>query len=58
MRSLVAGLGLAAAALAADGPAQEIPSFARELPRIRTREPIFQFNGKDLTGFYTYLNQA
>ena len=57
MRCIVAGLGLAVAALAADGPAQEIPSFAREVPRIRTGEPIFQFNGKDLTGFYTYLHE-
>jgi hypothetical protein len=36
--------------------AQEVPSFARELPAIRAGEPIFQFNGKDLTGFYTYLH--
>jgi hypothetical protein len=57
MRAIVAGLGLAVAALAADSPAQEIPSFAHELPRIRTKEPSFQFNGKDLTGFYTYLNK-
>ena len=26
--------------------------------RIRTGEPIFQFNGKNLTGFYTYLHDA
>jgi hypothetical protein len=36
--------------------AQEVPVFARDLPAIRTSEPIFQFNGKDLTGFYTYLH--
>ena len=57
MRFIVVGLGLAVAALAADGPAHDVPSFARELPRIRTGEPIFQFNGKDLTGFYSYLNK-
>ncbi len=33
----------------------EVPSFARERPAIKTGEPIFEFNGKDLTGFYTYL---
>lgn len=32
----------------------EIPSFAKEVPNVRTGEPIFQFNGKDLSGFYTY----
>jgi hypothetical protein len=36
--------------------AQEIPTFARDLPSIKTGEPIFQFNGKDLSGFYTYLH--
>ncbi len=35
--------------------AQDIPAFAREVPRVRTGEPIFEFNGKDLSGFYTYL---
>ena len=57
MRFIVVGVGLAATALAAASPAQEIPSFAQEVPRIRTKEPIFQFNRKDLTGFYTYLNK-
>ncbi len=32
----------------------EIPSFARDVPHVKTGDPIFQFNGKDLTGFYTY----
>lgn len=36
--------------------APQVPSFARELPPIRTGEPWLQFNGKDLTGFYTYLH--
>ena len=54
----VAGLGLGRARpWRATGQAQEIPSFARDVPAIRTGEPIFQFNGKDLTGFYTYLHE-
>jgi hypothetical protein len=36
--------------------AQEAPSFARDLPRIKTGELLFAFNGKDLTGFYSYLH--
>lgn len=32
----------------------EVPSFARDVPHVKTGEPVFQFNGKDLTGFYTY----
>jgi len=34
-----------------------IPSFAREVPTIRSGLPIFSFNGKDLSGFYTYTRQ-
>jgi hypothetical protein len=37
----------------AGGP--DVPSFARELPRIKSGDPILRFNGKDLTGFYTFL---
>jgi hypothetical protein len=33
---------------------EPIPSFARELPPIKSGPPIFAFNGKDLTGFYPY----
>ena len=33
----------------------EVPSFARDVPVIRSGEPIFRFNGKDLAGFYPYL---
>jgi hypothetical protein len=36
----------------ADTP--EIPAFAKDLPRIHSGSPILAFNGKDLTGFYTY----
>jgi hypothetical protein len=40
----------------ADEPARaDIPSFARAVPTIRSGEPIFRFNGKDLAGFYPYL---
>lgn len=35
--------------------AADVPAFAKELPPIKSGEPIFEFNGKDLTGFYTYL---
>jgi Domain of Unknown Function (DUF1080) len=54
---IIAVLGLVSAAWGADDPRPPIPSFALELPRVRSGEPIFQFNSKDLTGFYTYLNQ-
>ncbi|MDE2508094.1 MAG: DUF1080 domain-containing protein [Planctomycetota bacterium] len=30
------------------------PSFAHEVPAIREGKPVLAFNGKDLTGFYTY----
>jgi hypothetical protein len=36
--------------------ASDVPPFARELPQVRTGPPVFAFNGKDLTGFYTYLH--
>ena len=50
--------GLAVLATARTGPESQtdVPSFARDLPTIRSGEPIFQFNGKDLTGFYPYLH--
>jgi hypothetical protein len=51
----ILGLGIWAIPLA--GKAQEPPLFARELPRIKSGEPIFAFNRKDLTGFYTYLRE-
>src|SRR5438309_410680 len=38
----------------ADPP--EVPSFAREVPSVRSGSPVLAFNGKDLTGFYTYLH--
>jgi hypothetical protein len=54
---LVAAIATAFLSLAADGPDPKIPPFAREVPHIRTGEPTFQFNGKDLSGFYTYLRE-
>ncbi len=50
--ALVLSIGLTLTARA-EGP--EIPSFARDVPQIKTGDPVFKFNGKDLTGFYTYL---
>jgi Domain of Unknown Function (DUF1080) len=41
--------------LGTSGGAQDVPAYARTLPAIRTGEPSLQFNGKDLTSFYTYL---
>ena len=49
-------LGLAVPWLGKAGQAPEVPSFARDVPTIRSGEPVFQFNGKDLAGFYTYLH--
>lgn len=33
----------------------DVPDFARKLPEIQSGEPVLAFNGKDLSGFYTYL---
>ena len=35
-----------------------MPAFARELPKVQSGEPIFQFNRKDLDGFYSYLHES
>jgi hypothetical protein len=35
----------------------EPPAFAREVPVVKSGEPVFQFNGKDLSGFYTFLRE-
>jgi Domain of Unknown Function (DUF1080) len=56
---LLAGLALGAATRtpgAPPGAQSDVPSFARELPSFRSGEPIFRFNGKDLAGFYPYIN--
>jgi Domain of Unknown Function (DUF1080) len=57
---LCAGLTLGAAPRPQDSAAAgqtrgEIPSFARDVPAIRSGEPIFRFNGKDLDGFYPFV---
>jgi Domain of Unknown Function (DUF1080) len=56
---LLAGLALGAAtepdARSTGQPGADVPSFARDVPAIRSGEPIFRFNGRDLTGFYPYL---
>jgi hypothetical protein len=36
----------------------DIPRFARERPEIRSSAPVVAFNGKDLTGFTTYLKDS
>jgi hypothetical protein len=58
MRARLALLGvtviLGSALAIADEP--EIPSFARDVPQVKTGPPILQFNGRDLSGFYTYLH--
>ena len=48
-------LGGALAGVARAGP-PDIPAFARSVPEVRSGPPVFAFNGKDLTGFYTYLH--
>jgi hypothetical protein len=58
LRALLIALTLAVssrppAAVAADTPAV-VPSFARDIPGIKSGEPLLKFNGKDLAGFYTY----
>jgi hypothetical protein len=53
---LIVGLGFGGLVLTTSLQAQDVPKFARDLPSISAGEPIFQFNGKDLTGFYTYLH--
>ena len=32
------------------------PAFAKKLPQVRSGDPVLEFNGKDLTGFYTYTH--
>lgn len=57
---LLAGLAIGAGPRPQDSPPAgqargDVPSFAREVPAIRSGAPIFRFNGKDLTGFYPYV---
>lgn len=54
---------LAGVALLGAGPAgsaerardQAVPAFARQVPEIKSGEPVFAFSGKDLDGWYTFL---
>jgi hypothetical protein len=39
------------------GPRDDIPAFAHYEPQRSLGQPMFQFNRKDLSGFYTYLQQ-
>jgi len=56
---LAAGVWTLIGLLPASGPDAApspggVPSFARELPAIKSGDPVLRFNGKDLTGFYAY----
>ena len=46
------------AGLARRRPRADVPSYAKDVPTVRTGEPVLQFNGKDLTGFYSYLHDS
>ena len=52
MRVLFPLVLIAANANAAEAP--DVPTFARELPKMASGEPILAFNGRDLTGFYVF----
>jgi 3-keto-disaccharide hydrolase len=52
-------LAILALSMASFGPAlasteDDVPSFAREVPPVRSADPILKFNGRDLSGFYTF----
>lgn len=36
--------------------AADVPSFAKDVPDVKAGPPVLEFNGKDLTGFYTYTH--
>lgn len=48
----------ATAAVPISATAADVPAFARAVPKVKSGEPVFAFNGKDLTGFYTYLKES
>ncbi|MEW4567087.1 DUF1080 domain-containing protein [Tautonia sp. JC769] len=55
------GVALLAAAVSPSPSVQDrgdIPAFALDRPEIRSGEPVLQFNGNDLSGFYTYLKDS
>jgi len=41
-------------ALVSAGPSPDVPSFAKDVPSVKSGEPVLKFNGKDFTGFYAY----
>jgi hypothetical protein len=53
--AVLAVLGFPALSLAQK--TQDLPAFARDVPKIKSGDPVFAFNGKDLTGFSTFLKQ-
>ncbi len=34
-----------------------VPAFAKDLPKVKSGDPVLEFNHKDLTGFYTYTKK-
>jgi hypothetical protein len=56
LRSLLRALACGVCFLLPAAHAQEIPSFAKDVPLVNSLEPVLKFNGKDLTGFYVYTH--
>jgi hypothetical protein len=56
MRLPLAALALTVPMLAGADD-EKIPEFARDRPKVEAGEPVLRFNGKDLSGFYTYLRE-
>jgi len=57
LRTLILAAALACAPPTrgiADDHAAPAPEFATRRPAVRSGEPVFAFNGRDLTGFYPY----
>ncbi len=55
--SLLTAAAVVAGSFASAQDTPEIPAFAREVPQVKSGEPILEFNGKDLTGFYTFTHK-
>ncbi len=41
----------------AEEPEKDVPSFARDVPVVKTGRLVLEFNGKDLTGFTTWTRE-
>ena len=52
---LAFGLFLVMDVPAAQSPA--VPAFAKDLPKVKSGDPVFEFNHKDLTGLYPYTRK-